>query len=161
MSRILGTIVRSLLALPLIAGLLAVAPAAHAQTAATTVNVPFAFSANNYDLPAGTYQVNVMSDQFLAFRNLTTGKVHCLMVRPDWSVDAPSQGRLLFHRYGSHNYLAKVSIAGRGGESDLNKSRAERRILASKGEAKDVASYQSPAYTPVSEVEVALNAPGR
>ncbi|MGI8772241.1 MAG: hypothetical protein ACR2JE_12490, partial [Acidobacteriaceae bacterium] len=62
MSRILAITIRTLLALPLVAGLLAIAPAAQAQSAAI-VTIPFNFSANNYNLPAGTYRVDVISEQ--------------------------------------------------------------------------------------------------
>jgi hypothetical protein len=155
MSRILAITTRVLLALPLVAGLLAVAPAAAAQSAATAT-IPFAFSADSYKLPAGTYRIDMISNQVLAFRNVTTGKTHCLMVLPDWSSNPPSRGSLVFHRYGNQSYLYKVSIAGRSGNSEFLKSHAEREMLKSIKEAKN----EGKADTPVSQVEVALNASG-
>jgi hypothetical protein len=154
MSRILAITTRVLLALPLVAGLLAVAPAA-AQNAATAT-IPFAFSADSYKLPAGTYRIDMISSQVLSFRNVTTGKTHCLMVLPDWSSAPPSHGSLVFHRYGSQSYLYKVSIAGRSGNSEFLKSRAEREMLKSVNQAKNEGS----ADTLASQVEVALNASG-
>lgn len=155
MSRILAITVRTLLALPLVAGLLAVAPAAQAQTAAANATIPFAFSADNYNLPAGTYRIEMISDRVLSFRDVTTGKTHCLMVLPDWNVEPKDQGRLLFRRYGNHSYLSQVSIAGRGGESDFVKSRSERQTIKRMNEEKSVA--KNDAF--VSQIEVALNAP--
>jgi hypothetical protein len=154
MSRILAITTRVLLALPLVAGLLATAPAALAQKA--TATIPFAFSANNYKLPAGTYQIGIISERVLSFRNVTTGKTHCLMVLPDWSTGPQSRGRLIFHRYGNQSYLYQVWLAGRGGDSEFIKSRAEREMLTSKNEAKN----EGNTGTLASQVEVALNASG-
>jgi hypothetical protein len=88
-----------LLILPLATGLLCAASNASAQTSAT-FTVPFAFSANNWDMPAGSYNVQRLTYRIVSLRNLKTGRNHLLMVRPDDSERmTDTTGRLVFQRY--------------------------------------------------------------
>jgi hypothetical protein len=99
-----------LLSLPLATGLLCAASNASAQTSAT-FTVPFAFSANNWDMPAGSYNVQRLTYRIVSLRNLKTGRNHLLMVRPDDSERmTDTKGRLVFQRYGTRNYLKQVWI---------------------------------------------------
>ena len=103
-SRILTNL---LLSLPLATSLLCAAPHAGAQTSAS-FTVPFAFSANNQEVPSGSYNVQ-LQDRFLYLRSLKTTKTVILMVRPDDSARMTDTGRLVFQRYGRRNYLKQVS----------------------------------------------------
>jgi hypothetical protein len=141
-SRILTNL---LLGLPLATALLSGIPPAAAQTNAS-FTVPFAFSAGDHNMPAGSYSVERQSDRFLYLRNLKTGHVHVfLMVRPDDSGRVnDTGGRLVFQRYGTRNYLKQVWIGRTNIHSDLVvQSRTERELAkapAPAGSTLEVAS---------------------
>jgi hypothetical protein len=113
-SRILTNL---LLSLPLATSLLCAAPHAAAQTSAS-FTVPFAFSANNQEVPAGSYNIQ-LQNRFLYLRSLKTTKTVILMVRPDDSARMTDTGRLVFQRYGRRNYLKQVWIGGTSRHSEL------------------------------------------
>lgn len=104
-------------------------PAAAAQSESVTVNIPFNFSANDQKLPAGRYHVSVESGRYLSFINMETGKNQQLMVLPAWKHNAQDQGRLIFRRYGSSNYLSQVWMPGQDAGSEFIRSRGERETL--------------------------------
>jgi hypothetical protein len=106
-----------LLSLPLATSLLCAAIPASAQSSAS-FTVPFAFSANNQEVPAGSYNVQ-LQDHFLYLRSLKTTKTVILMVRPDDSGRMTDTGRLVFQRYGRRNYLKQVWIGGTSRHSEL------------------------------------------
>jgi hypothetical protein len=114
-SRILSNL---LLSLPFAAGLLFAAPHASAQNTAS-FSIPFAFSANNQTVPAGSYSAQLQSDRFLCLRNLKTGSSQIVMVRPDDSGRMTNTGRLVFQRYGRRSYLKQVWIGGTSTHSEL------------------------------------------
>jgi hypothetical protein len=62
----------------------------------------------------------------MCLRNIKTGKNQCLLVRPQSEHSIESQGRLVFHRFGLHNYLAQVWIAGTNVHSELVQKHAEQ-----------------------------------
>ena len=107
-----------LLSLPLAAGLLCAATHASAQTSAS-VNIPFAFSADNQYVPAGSYQLQWLSDRFLALRNTRTNTNQVLMVRPEAGSVIETRGRLVFQRAGKRNYLVQVWAAGTSMHSEM------------------------------------------
>lgn len=96
-----------LFSLPLAAGLLAQAIPASAQTS-LTVDVPFAFSANNQQLPAGSYWIQRKSDYFLSIRNVKTANTVVVMIHPEQGGALESHSRLIFAREGNHSYLTQV-----------------------------------------------------
>jgi len=96
-----------LFSLPLAAGLLASAIPASAQTT-LKVDVPFAFSANNQQLPAGSYWVQRQSDYFLSIRNVKTASTVVVMIYPEKGSPLESHSRLIFVREGNQNYLTQV-----------------------------------------------------
>ncbi len=118
MTRHSAILTNLLLSLPLAAGLLCAAPNASAQTTAS-VTIPFAFSANHQQVAAGSYQVQLLSDRFLSLRDTKTAKTQIVMVRPEPGRVIEAQGRLVFHRYGSRNYLMQVWLAGTNKHSEL------------------------------------------
>jgi hypothetical protein len=96
-----------LFSLPLAAGLLASAIPASAQTS-LKVDIPFAFSANNQNLPAGSYWVQRQSDYFLSIRNVKTASTVVVMIYPEKGSPLESHSRLVFAREGNHSYLTQV-----------------------------------------------------
>ncbi|HEV2710896.1 MAG TPA: hypothetical protein VGU67_11825 [Edaphobacter sp.] len=105
-------ITKSLLALLLVAGL--PGPKAHAQEEPTiTVTIPFSFWANNRpNIPAGTYQINLLSDWLLSIRNIHSLEKQIFQVRPEQGKSTGSHGCLVFDRFDGHNYLAEVHLTG-------------------------------------------------
>ena len=96
-----------LFSLPLTAGLLGSAIPASAQTS-LKVDIPFAFSANNQQLPAGSYWVQRQSDYFLSIRNVKTASTVVVMIHPEQGGALESHSRLIFVREGNHSYLTQV-----------------------------------------------------
>jgi hypothetical protein len=110
-------------------GLLCSVANALAQTTAS-VTIPFAFSANNQYVAAGTYKLKLLSDRFLSFRNTATNEIQVLMVRPAVGPDIETRGRLVFHREGQRNYLAQVWIAGTSVHSEMTVQPRPEQTLA-------------------------------
>lgn len=118
-----------ILSLSLAAGLLCAGANAPAQTTAS-VTIPFAFSADNQYVPAGTYKVELLSDRFLSLRNTETNKTQVLMVRPEAGPAIETHGRLIFHLQGSQKYLAQVWIAGTSMHSEMAVQQKRENELA-------------------------------
>ncbi|WP_035358087.1 hypothetical protein [Edaphobacter aggregans] len=145
MSR-LSTLASFLLSIPLLAGPLSLVAAAQAPKG-VIADVPFEFSVNNQRLAAGPYLVLLNSSGFLLLRNISTGKSQFLMMFPESTNTIQSQGRLIFHRYGSSHYLSQVWIPGTTEYRRCVQSRSERQtILAAKSASQ-------------AKVEVALKSP--
>jgi hypothetical protein len=137
-SRILSNL---LLSLPLATTLLCAAPHAGAQNSAS-FTVPFAFSANNQNVPAGSYNVQPVSSCILALHNVKTGRRLFLMVLPNDSGRAiETQSRLVFRRYGTHAYLTQVWSSGTSTHSELVVQPKTERDLA-KGSPQAGSSFE-------------------
>ena len=106
-----------ILSLSLATGLLCAGATASAQTASVTI--PFAFSADNQYVPAGSYKVELLSDRFLSLRNMATNQTQVLMVRPEAGQAIETRGRMVFQQDGTRKYLAQVWIAGTSLHSEM------------------------------------------
>jgi hypothetical protein len=107
-----------LLSLPLATGLLCAAPTAAAQTS-STVTIPFAFTANNHPMAAGTYQVQSGSNPFLGMYNVATHRTRVLMVRPDSGPAISENSHLTFRLSDGKYYLSQVWISGSSTHREL------------------------------------------
>ena len=96
-----------------------------------TVQVPFGFHVGNSILPAGAYTVdndpapNVLrlrSDDFKSSVMIQTNSVQKLK--------APSQGMLVFNKYGDEYFLSQVWKPGINTGSELRKARRELEVAA-------------------------------
>ena len=102
--------------------------AAHAQS--VTFNIPFDFSANDHQVPAGTYRISLLAPGYLSFVNTQSIKKQYLMlVQPTWEQNSQDGGRLTFRRYGDSNYLYQVWMPGQGAGRQFVRSRAEQETL--------------------------------
>ena len=102
--------------------------AAHAQS--VTVSIPFNFSANDQNVPAGTYRVSLQAPRYLSFVNTQSTKQQYLMlVQPTGEQNSQDGGRLTFRRYGDSNYLYQVWMPGQGEGRQFVRSRAEQDTL--------------------------------
>lgn len=104
-------------------------PVAVGQAQSVTVNIPFSFSASDQKLPAGKYRISLVSPRYLSFLNTKTTKDAYLMVLPASTQNGKDQGRLLFRRYGSSNYLYQVWMPGQGEGREFMRSPDERETL--------------------------------
>src|ERR1700751_3423862 len=104
-------------------------PAA-AQTQSGTINIPFDFSANDQNVPAGTYRISLQAPRYLSFVDTqSTKKQYLMLVQPNWEQNSKDWGRLLFRRYGDSNYLYQVWMPGQGAGRQFVRSRAEKETL--------------------------------
>jgi hypothetical protein len=80
---------------------------ASAQSGAFRVDVPFAFTANNKTLPAGTYIVSPASNSRIVWRlrSAYDEPETFLLARSLSSPDKVGDVRLTFRRYGDRNFL--------------------------------------------------------
>jgi hypothetical protein len=102
--------------------------AAHAQS--VTVSIPFNFSANDQNVPAGTYRVSLQAPRYLSFVNTQSTKQQYLMlVQPTGEQNSQDGGRLTFRRYGDSNYLYQVWMPGQGEGRQFARSRDEQDTL--------------------------------
>lgn len=93
--------------------------AADASAQKMSVTVPFTFQANHVALPAGFYQVKMLSSRLVEFYNTTTKETHVLMIHPVEESIHEAPGRLSFVRVGQQYHLNRVSIAGKSTHGDL------------------------------------------
>ena len=104
-------------------------PAA-AQVQSVTVNIPFDFSADDQNVPAGKYRISLQAPGYLSFIDTqSTKKQYLMLVQPTWNQNSKDGGRLLFRRYGGSNYLCQVWMPGQGEGRQFVRSRAELDTL--------------------------------
>ena len=104
-------------------------PAA-AQAQSVTVSIPFGFSANDQNVPAGTYRISLQAPRYLSFVDTqSTKKQYLMLVQPIGEQNSEDGGRLTFRRYGDSNYLYQVWMPGQGEGRQFIRSRAEQDTL--------------------------------
>ena len=104
------------------------AVAAHAQS--VTVSIPFNFSANDQNVPAGTYRVSLQAPRYLSFIDTQSArKQYLMLVQPTGEQNSQDGGRLTFRRYGGSNYLYQVWMPGQGEGRQFIRSRTEQDTL--------------------------------
>ena len=118
----------------LCAALFAPIAAAFAQTKAgdVVVDIPFAFSVANQNLPAGHYIVaSAGTDLIRIFNAQTRG----LFLPTHSGMRSKSDGsKLVFHRYGEAYFLSSVWVTGSTFGRELFRSPAERELEAHNAE---------------------------
>lgn len=107
-----------ILNLSVAAGLLCAGVSASAQTTAS-ITIPFAFSVDNQNVPAGSYRVEMLSDRFLSLRDKATNQTQIFLVRPELGQAIETRGRMVFQQAGSRKYLAQVWISGTSLHSEI------------------------------------------
>jgi hypothetical protein len=83
-----------------------------------TATVPFPFSVDNQQYPAGTYQLSLTSEWLLSIHN-SDGKQSLFPIRPERSAVQGSGGGLTFCKCEGHNDLLAVYIPGTGMTAEL------------------------------------------
>ncbi len=130
MKRMNSIIVSSLVAVLIVGGTFAVK--AHAQNGPGVVfSVPFAFTADGRNIPAGTYELNLISNNFMmSIRNVETGNMQIFNVHPEQQRAIESQGRLIFHNCGDHLELTEFHIPGTDVFSETMRRRSRNNTEA-------------------------------
>src|SRR3954454_6656597 len=101
-----------------------------AQAQSVTVRIPFNFSANDQNVPAGTYRISLQAPRYLSFVNTqSTKKQYLMLVQPTGEQNSQDWGRLTFRRYGNSNYFYQVWMPGQGEGRQFIRSRAEQETL--------------------------------
>jgi hypothetical protein len=120
----------TLIACVLMIGALMSAIPAKAQWQSTigTVNIPFAFHAEDREMPAGMYRIVRESDSLLMLRGPNQEVGH-VSVHRTMAAKAPAQGLAVFHRYGDRYFLGGFWTAGDSYGMECFKSRAEKEML--------------------------------
>lgn len=129
-----------LLSLPVAAGLLCAAPSASAQNIASSsgiATIPFSFSADHQQVPAGRYEVQRRSIFLLALCNVETGKTEILTVNPGGGGVVETRGSMVFHRDGTKYFLTQVKFGGSSLRSLLTAQPQTEQATAKNGVPSD------------------------
>jgi hypothetical protein len=115
--------------------LAAVSVYVHAQERPlVTATVPFAFTIENSNLPAGTYTVSILPPyNMIEVQSKDGRKVAWIGVIPSLKSEESKQAKLVFHRFGNEYFLAQVWEQGSNVHRDL-RSGNRARELARNGE---------------------------
>ncbi len=120
--------------------------AAHAQTQASRVNVPFAFECAGSSFAPGTYTISKLDGEHITLRDDNTSSMVLIN-----HADGPKNSRigyLAFRKYGNRYFLAEYHPYNSALSMDLPQSAKERRV------ARDYAMKS----TEPGRVQLALNA---
>ncbi len=116
-------------ALTLSLGTALTGPAA-AQAQSVTVTIPFDFSVNDQNVPAGKYRISLQAPRYLSFVDTqSTKKQYLMLVQPTWNQNSKDWGRLIFRQYGDSKYLYQVWMPGQGEGRQFVRSRTEQETL--------------------------------
>jgi hypothetical protein len=111
-------------------GLLLATASAYAQTGVVKANVPFNFIVNKAELPAGQYRIQPMgiSASAMAIESPDGKVVQAFLPNACASPQAQKTTKLVFHRYGSHYFLAQIWKAGNDRGQELPASVLETEV---------------------------------
>lgn len=112
MKRMTSVVVGSLFAILIVSGAFTAKLQAQEEPG-IIFSVPFAFSTDGHNIPAGRYEINLVLNHYLmSIRNLQTGDVQIFSVRPEQQRTIASKGLLIFHRCGDRKDLVEFHIPG-------------------------------------------------
>jgi hypothetical protein len=111
-------------------GLLLATASAYAQTGVVKANVPFNFIVNKAELPAGQYRIQPMgiTASAMAIESPDGKVVQAFLPNACISPQAQKTTKLVFHRYGSHYFLAQIWKAGNDRGQELAASGLETEV---------------------------------
>ena len=101
--------------------LAAVSVAAAQERPILTATVPFAFTLENTDLPAGTYTVSILYPYTMLIKVQSADGRKAVMITaiPSLKSEESKQVKLVFHRFGNEYFLAQVWEQGSKVHRDL------------------------------------------
>jgi hypothetical protein len=111
-------------------GLLLATASAYAQTGVVKANVPFNFIVNKAELPAGQYRIQPMgiTASAMAIESPDGKVVQAFLPNACVSPQAQKTTKLVFHRYGTHYFLAQIWKAGNDRGQELAASGLETEV---------------------------------
>ena len=101
--------------------------AAHAQTLASRVNVPFAFDCGSAHFAAGSYTISMQGSDVVAVSNDAQRSTRLAVIESKTNSGSPNApATVTFKRYGDSYFLAEYSTSGE--TITLLKSKTERSL---------------------------------
>ena len=95
------------------------------------VQIPFGFHVGNSTLPSGEYAVDTdASTHLVRLRSADSKSAVMILSNAVRTLHAPSEGKLIFTRYGDDYFLSRIWKAGDDTGAELSKSRREREVAA-------------------------------
>src|SRR5712691_11861664 len=95
------------------------------------VQIPLGFHVGNSALPSGEYTVDTDAGTHLVrLRSADSKSAVMILTNPVQKFPAPSEGKLIFARYGDEYFLSSIWQAGADTGNELSKSRREREVAA-------------------------------
>ena len=94
------------------------------------VQVPFDFHLGNSMLPSGEYTVDEAATGVVRLRSANSKSAAMIITIPVQTFDTPSQGKLVFNKYGDEYFLSQIWQAGVNAGRELPKSRREIEVAA-------------------------------
>jgi hypothetical protein len=111
--------------------IMAVVVPGFAQLPGTRISamIPFDFMVRGKSLPAGKYEVRRVNDspETLMIQNVRTRQTAMFETDPLEARKTPSQGKIVFHRYGDDYFLSQVWTPGEDTGRELLPSHRERQ----------------------------------
>jgi hypothetical protein len=93
------------------------------------VDIPFDFHSGSEMMPAGRYDIQELSDHVLIVSQPNQHRSQFLIVNSAATLKPSTQGKLLFHRYGSRYFLYQIWSPNTSTGFQLPKSHAEKETL--------------------------------
>ncbi len=113
----------------LILALLAAAVSVSAQAPnGLVVKVPFSFTVEHQQLPAGEYRIQPLAPRSLSVRSLDGKLVATVLTMPIQGKAPETNGAIVFHRYGDKYFLAQVWAPAQSTGTETYKSREEVEV---------------------------------
>jgi hypothetical protein len=106
---------------------LAMAATSFAQSKGVRADVPFAFTAGNQLLPAGTYTIKTESTGLIAIKNHDKPIEVFAIVDRD-GAKAPNGGKLIFHKYGEKYFLSEILCSWADMNVTVPRSKTEKTV---------------------------------
>jgi hypothetical protein len=96
------------------------------------VQVPFGFHVGASTLPSGAYTVSTDAAPGVVKLRSADSKTSVMIIANSvQTLSAPTQGKLIFNKYGDEYFLSQIWKAGNGTGSELRKTRLELETASS------------------------------
>ena len=104
--------------------------AASAQTIHLRVTVPYKFIAAGATLPAGEYEIQSFGteEKLLSIHNRNTSAGILIFSNPCESLNASSNTKLVFHRYGDRYFLSELWVMGQMSGHEIPPASREKEV---------------------------------
>jgi hypothetical protein len=104
-------------------------PAVYAQTTVLSANVPFAFSVEQSQLPAGDYSVREVGDRATLVQ-AKDGSSHVMGLYSNAGPARSNESKLVFHKIGDRYFLTEIWTSTSNQGLHVPESRLEKEMTA-------------------------------